>query len=289
MNAQLHISWFDAAASGDVPRLAGLLRLRNALDINTQLSASGKTALYQACDWNRPAAIKFLLEKGADPRIAARDGSTALDRCVAHEFAECTELIRAALASEPPPEATGSEPPPVVTQASEPAPVTKQATDPALAAARKQAMDDDLERLRMERDEGRITAAMYEEERKSALTAYEAAEAAATDVVIEMESLSSGGVFRRAESDGAVISAHSTGGDFVPEIVPVRRFVTDPAGEANKKPPPRIKVVSTRLLRRGLSGLSAGLSLHRAYARLSMHRPCFPGLSALSPLTSAQA
>ena len=28
------------------------------------------------------------------------------------------------------------------------------------AAARKQAMDDDLERLRMERDEGRITAAM---------------------------------------------------------------------------------------------------------------------------------
>ena len=97
---QLHISWFDAAASGDVPRLSGLLRLRNALDINTQLSASGKTALYQACDWNRPAAVKFLLEKGADPRIAARDGSTALDRCVAHEFAECTELIRAALTSD---------------------------------------------------------------------------------------------------------------------------------------------------------------------------------------------
>ena len=52
--------------------------------------------------------------------------------------------------------------------------MTKQATDPALAAARKQAMDDDLERLRMERDEGRITAAMYEEERARALAAYSA-------------------------------------------------------------------------------------------------------------------
>ena len=36
-------------------------------------------------------------------------------------------------------------------------------------------MDDDLERLRMERDEGRITAAMYEEERANcALAAYSA-------------------------------------------------------------------------------------------------------------------
>ncbi|KAL1519019.1 hypothetical protein AB1Y20_003287 [Prymnesium parvum] len=89
-------SIWRAAEYGDLSRLQ--LLLRHGCDINAQCDAPGwrkKTPLSSAVDGNEPLAVRFLLQRGADPNLQDGDGDRyPLHWCAAFgDHAECAQLL----------------------------------------------------------------------------------------------------------------------------------------------------------------------------------------------------
>ena len=74
--------WYQAAASGDVSRLALLLEAGQKIDEETDNGGgspiAGMTALMYASSQGRLPALQYLLDQGANPNLADRNGNTAL-------------------------------------------------------------------------------------------------------------------------------------------------------------------------------------------------------------------
>jgi ankyrin repeat protein len=67
--------WFDAARAGRIDILGALHDARYPIDAQTH---AGYTALILAAYDEQPAALGYLLQAGADPCLADRNGNTAL-------------------------------------------------------------------------------------------------------------------------------------------------------------------------------------------------------------------
>jgi ankyrin repeat protein len=87
---------FDAAAVGDVDRLAELLDADPVLA--NAYASDGFTPLGLAAYFGHPAAVRLLLERGADPSAAARNAMRVqpLHSAVAGRSAEAVRLLLAA-------------------------------------------------------------------------------------------------------------------------------------------------------------------------------------------------
>ncbi len=66
------------AGIGDLDAVKALIE--SGADIDAQGDSYGYTALISACEHNYIEMVRYLLSKGADPNITAKDGSTALIR-----------------------------------------------------------------------------------------------------------------------------------------------------------------------------------------------------------------
>lgn len=83
-------------------------------DLNkvSQLQYGGRTALVSAAEVGAVESARTLLELGANPHLKMKDGSTALSHALAAtpQNAEFVELIKAALATTPPPKVKARAP-----------------------------------------------------------------------------------------------------------------------------------------------------------------------------------
>jgi len=74
--------WYQAAATGDVSRLALMLEAGQDINEETDNGAgspiAGMTALMYASSQGRLPALQYLLSSGANPNLADRNGNTAL-------------------------------------------------------------------------------------------------------------------------------------------------------------------------------------------------------------------
>jgi len=67
-----------AASDENISILRRLLR-EEAVRMNIDAQDRyGRTALYGACDFNQPAAVRLLLQSGADPMVGDEDGDRAM-------------------------------------------------------------------------------------------------------------------------------------------------------------------------------------------------------------------
>jgi cytohesin len=83
------------ARRADGPRIVPVMKLLIAAgaDVNCA-NAQGETPLFDAV--RTPAAAEFLLARGADPKVVARDGCNALHRAVAHNKLDSVKMLLAA-------------------------------------------------------------------------------------------------------------------------------------------------------------------------------------------------
>lgn len=84
----------DAARDGDVAKISALIAADPSL-VNAKADAGGATPLMYAIHFNKVAAAKLLLEKGADVNAKASTGQTALFEAAANGQLEIVKLLLA--------------------------------------------------------------------------------------------------------------------------------------------------------------------------------------------------
>jgi ankyrin repeat protein len=83
----------DAALNGKVASVAILLA--NGAGINARETESGVTPLYAAASLGRDDVVALLLDKGADPNLCNRDGSSPLHAALANGNQTVAAKLRA--------------------------------------------------------------------------------------------------------------------------------------------------------------------------------------------------
>jgi uncharacterized protein len=105
-----------ATTTGQTEAIRWLIGNGADVDKVSQLEYGGRTALVSAAEVGAVESARTLLELGANPHLKMKDGSTALSHALGAtpQNAELVELIKAALASTPPPraKAPGAKPKP---------------------------------------------------------------------------------------------------------------------------------------------------------------------------------
>ena len=86
---------FIAASMGDVTKLKSLLEADPTLvDV---YGPNGKSPLHDAAAAGQNAAVKYLLEKGADPLVADEDGNTAIGTALGNLHKDTAKIIEDAM------------------------------------------------------------------------------------------------------------------------------------------------------------------------------------------------
>ena len=88
---------FIAASTGDMAKLKSLISTDPTLI--DAYGPNGKSPLHDAAAEGKNEAVKFLLEKGADPMVKDEDGNTAIDIALGNLHKDTAKLMQDAAAS----------------------------------------------------------------------------------------------------------------------------------------------------------------------------------------------